>query len=66
MKYKIGDRVRVRKLEALLRELNCGSYGDICMRGGCYLVKGMQKYCGKVVTIADLTSHSPLELKDIL
>ena len=48
MKYKPGDKVRIKSLEWY--KANKDKYGAVYC-GGIPFVKGMSKYCGKVLTI---------------
>ena len=47
MKYKVGDKVKVREWDDMAKEYGIGSYGEIKND----FVKSMRKYCGKTVTI---------------
>ena len=51
MKYKVGDKVRVREWGDMAKEF--GVYGDgfvVVLSDGCFF-RPMRKYCGKTVTI---------------
>ena len=48
MKYKVGDKVKVRQWEALKRQYKLDEFGDIPKIG---FLRMMKEYCGKVVTI---------------
>jgi len=48
MKYKAGDKVRIRQWEALKRQYKLDEDGDIPKIG---FLKMMKEYCGKTVTI---------------
>lgn len=55
MRYKAGDKVRVRDLDDMVKEFGtCG--GNITIPG-CYFVDYMKKYCNCIVTISELTIH---------
>ena len=64
MKFKVGDKVRVRKREDLVKKyprtmfgLRIGevnSDGDVT---GMQMTHDMLEFCGKVVTIADTSDH---------
>lgn len=54
MKYKIGDKVRVRQWDDMVKEFGLYGRKDIDIPS-CTFVKGMRKYCGSVVTIHMLT-----------
>ena len=49
MKYKIGDKVRVKKWEDLELEYEVDKYGSICHGVG--FEKEMKKFCGKELVI---------------
>ena len=49
MKYKVGDRVRVRDWDDMKKEYGLDRDGDINIRP-CFAT-GMKKFCGKIVTI---------------
>lgn len=55
MKYKIGDRVRVRQWDEMEKEFGLDPKGDI----SCDLifVKDMREYCGKVFTVRNAFSQ---------
>lgn len=46
MKYKVGDKVRIRKDLVLGRAY-----------GGCRFAEGMQNFCGKIARITDITDN---------
>ena len=51
MKYKVGDKVRVREWDDMAKEF--GVYGDgffVVLSNGCFF-RQMRKYCGKTMTI---------------
>ena len=50
MKYKVGDKVRVRKLGEMINEYGIDDYGNIAIPG-CYFVPLMKEFCEKIVTI---------------
>ena len=55
MRYKAGDKVRVRDWDDMVKEFGiCG--GNITIPG-CYFVDYMKKYCNCIVTISELTIH---------
>ncbi|HAU85231.1 MAG TPA: hypothetical protein DCW90_06930, partial [Lachnospiraceae bacterium] len=49
MKYKVGDKVRVRNWDDMVKEFgtDCG----YILTPGCYFVGYMKKYCNSIVTI---------------
>ena len=49
MKFKVGDKVRVRQWKAMEREYGLNEDGNI--NHGCIFLQNMKKYCGQVVTI---------------
>lgn len=55
MRYKAGDKVRVRDWDDMVKEFGiCG--GNITIPG-CYFIDYMKKYCNCIVTISELTIH---------
>ena len=50
MKYKVGDKVRVRQWDDMAREFRVNKYGNIDV-GNILFSKAMKRYCGKVLTI---------------
>lgn len=55
MKYKVGDKVRIRQWGDMEREFGLNEYGDIKINFPCF-AKGMKDCCGKefVITTANL------------
>lgn len=55
MRYKVGDKVRVKSLEELKKNYLYDEEEDIVYRkekySGCRFIKPMQKYCGEIITI---------------
>lgn len=51
-KYKVGDKVRVRKWEEMEKEFGLDEDGDIKLRT-CF-ARDMKVFCGKTVTISDM------------
>ena len=49
MKYKVGDKVRVKKWEDLELEYKVDEYGVICH--GAMFIQEMKEYCGKEFVI---------------
>lgn len=59
MKYKVGDKVRVRQWDDMAKEF--GFYG--CTKSnidilGCLFTNNMKKFCGSVVTISNIASDN--------
>lgn len=54
MKYKVGDKVRVRQWDDMVEEFGLYDREDISIPS-CFFVKEMREYCGSVVTIRNLT-----------
>lgn len=52
MKYKVGDKVRVRQWDDMRREFGEDSDYDIRTPNYCFTL-GMKKFCGELVTITD-------------
>lgn len=59
MKFKIGDKVRVRKWDDMEKEFGLDNDGDIKCRF-CF-AKSMRKYCGNVYTIISLFNGYTLD-----
>lgn len=51
MKYKVGDKVKVRKWGDMALEYGVDDDGDIKMP--IYFIKEMEQFCGKIVTIKE-------------
>lgn len=50
MKFKVGDKVRVRSWESLVKEFSVDHLGDIKLTDN-YFVHAMREYCGKTLVI---------------
>lgn len=50
MKYKVGDKVKVRKWDDMASEFDIDASGDIALPT-IFFTKEMEKFCGKIVTI---------------
>ena len=67
MKFKVGDKERVRRWEALEREFGVGIDGDIITVDGdiitvpYFFTKAMKKFCGKVLTINEVIEGNRYE-----
>lgn len=57
MKYKVGDKVRVREWDDMKKEFGVDYDGDIPGFGIYFFAKSMKKYCGKTVTIKEINSR---------
>ena len=55
MKYKIGDKVRVRQWDEMKKEFGLDPWGDI--KCDHIFVKDMREYCGKVFTVKNAFSR---------
>lgn len=54
MKYKAGDKVRVRSWESMEKEFGVNKNGSIkCRIEEVWFIKDMKKYCGEIVTIKE-------------
>ena len=51
MKYKVGDKVKVRKWSDMALDFGVDDDGDIKMP--VYFIKDMEQFCGKIVTIKE-------------
>ena len=60
MKFKIGDKVRVRQWDDMVKE--CGIEGVI-IPTRCSFVPSMRKYCGKIATVEKLTGQKNYRLR---
>lgn len=52
MKYKVGDKVKVRGWDDMVSEFDVDASGDIELPG-IFFTKKMEKFCGKIVTIQE-------------
>lgn len=50
MKYKVGDKVKVRSWDSMVKEFGVDRLGDIKL-SDTYFVHDMKAYCGKTLTI---------------
>ena len=55
MKYKVGDKVKIRSWEDMEKEFGLDSDGDI-KNGDTNFVRDMEHYCGKELTISEVYS----------
>ncbi len=55
MKYKVGDKVRVRSWEDMEREFGLDEFGDINTE--IWFAPPMKEYCGKVVEISEIVGN---------
>lgn len=51
MKYKVGDKVKVRGWDDMASEFDVNDFGDIELSQKIDFTKEMKKFCGKIVTI---------------
>lgn len=51
MKYKVGDKVRVRQWDDMAKEFGVDEFGNIDTKTGCYFTKQMKEFCGGVYEI---------------
>ena len=59
MKYKVGDKVRVRQWDDMVKEYGLlGDLEKVICTPGCSFTNGMKKFCGRVVTISDVISSN--------
>lgn len=61
MKFKVGDKVRVKSLEWY--EKNKGTYGEVCLNVWNF-IESMSQYCGKVFII-EYIDESSYQLRGI-
>lgn len=52
-RFKVGDKVTVRSMKSIKKEFVEDYDGFCAPKSGVYFVSGMDKYCGKTVTITD-------------
>ena len=52
MKYKVGDKVKIRKWDDMVSEFDVDASGDIELPG-IFFTNEMKKFCGKIVTIQE-------------
>ena len=57
MKYKVGDKVRVRQWDDMAKEFGL-IFGDDIDIPNCTFVNKMKRYCGSVVTIHDIVCNN--------
>lgn len=62
MKYKVGDKVIVRKWDDMEREFGVDRHGDINAK--CIFVTGMRQFCGKTLTIQSITRQGNYTVKE--
>lgn len=56
MKYKVGDKVRIRQWEDMAKEFPVDDDGDILVRNDCSFVKQMRHLCGEEYSITSIES----------
>jgi hypothetical protein len=57
MKYKVGDKVRVRSWDSMAKQFGVDSFGDIKVPN-IFFVDMMREYCGKTLTITSVNESS--------
>lgn len=57
MKYKVGDKVRVRQWDDMAKEFDVNEFGDINTKTGCF-TRQMKKFCGGVCEIYSVLETS--------
>ena len=62
MRYKAGDKVRVRDWDDMVKEF--GICGENITIPGCYFVELMKKYCNCIVTISELSINGKYLVKE--
>lgn len=62
MRYKVGDKVRVRQWDDMVEEF--GIKGEDIPISGCYFVKEMKQYCGKTYEVCDIVLHYTLKTEN--
>ena len=60
-KFKVGELVRIRQWDDMVKEFGTKSWGAI--RCQCYFTEGMKPLCGKYAQIVRLKNNSRVELK---
>ena len=63
MKYKVGDKVRVRQWDDMVKEFGTDEAGRINQKTGCRFTEEMKKFCGGVYEICSVLERIYL-LKD--
>lgn len=63
MRYKIGDKVRVRQWDDMVEEFGTDEVGRINIKTGCRFTEEMKKFCGGVYEICSILERVYL-LKD--
>lgn len=56
MRYKVGDKVRVRQWDDMAKEFYVNDRGDIFV-GGYYFVNKMKQFCGKVYKVCRMNLY---------
>lgn len=63
MRYKVGDKVRVRQWDDMVKEFGTDEAGRINQKTGCRFTEEMKKFCGGVYEICSVLERTYL-LKD--
>lgn len=60
MKFKVGDKVKVRQWDDMAREYGMNG---MAIAARCSFMPNMRKYCGKVATVEKFTHMSDYRLR---
>ncbi len=58
MKYKVGDKVRVRQWDDMVKEFGVDEFGNINTKTGYYFIRQMKEFCGGVYEIYSVLEKS--------
>lgn len=62
MKYKVGNKVRIKSLDWYTENKN--EDGDVSLKNGFYFIKEMKKYCGNIMTIEKVLTDGKYKMED--
>lgn len=62
MKYKVGDKIKIREWDDMEKEFGLDFAGNIDCR--CMFVRNMKKYCGKTLEISKITPKGNYSVKE--